>query len=63
MINAGDRLNDLREPPGNRLETLKGNLVGHHSIGVNEQWRIILKWKDNNAFEISITDYHRTKGE
>lgn len=58
MLNAADRLNDLREPPGNRLEALKGDFEGYHSIRVNDQWRIIFQWKDNNAYRVSIIDYH-----
>lgn len=58
MLNAAYRLNDLREPPGNRLELLKGDFRGYHSIRVNEQWRIIFRWEANNAFEVSLTDYH-----
>ncbi len=46
MINAAYRLNDLRQPPGNRLELLKGDLTGYHSIRVNDQWRIIFRWED-----------------
>ena len=58
MLNAAYRLNDLREPPGNRLELLKGDLAGYYSIRVNEQWRIVFRWDDNNAYEVSLTDYH-----
>lgn len=58
MLNAAYRLNDLREPPGNRLEALKGELAGFYSIRVNEQWRIVFRWEDNNAHEVSLTDYH-----
>lgn len=58
MLNAAYRLNDLREPPGNRLELLKGDFAGYHSIRVNEQWRIVFRWEDNNAHEVSLTDYH-----
>ena len=58
MLNAAYRLNDLREPPGNRLELLKGDLAGYYSIRVNEQWRIVFRWEDNNAHEVSLTDYH-----
>ncbi|MBI2836432.1 MAG: type II toxin-antitoxin system RelE/ParE family toxin [Chloroflexi bacterium] len=58
MLNAAHRLNDLREPPGNRLELLKGEYAGFRSIRVNEQWRIIFRWEDNNAHEVSLTDYH-----
>jgi len=58
MLNAADRITDLRETPGNRLEALKGDFEGYHSIRVNDQWRIIFQWKDNNAYRISIVDYH-----
>jgi len=58
MVNAAYRLNDLREPPGNRLELLKGALAGYHSIRVNDQWRIVFRWEDNNAHGVSLTDYH-----
>ena len=58
MLNAADRLNDLREPPGNRLEALKGDFEGYHSIRVNDQWRIIFHWRDSNAYSVTIVDYH-----
>ena len=58
IINAAHKLEDLREPPGNRLKMLKGNLDGYNSIRVNDQWRIIFQWEDNNATEVSLTDYH-----
>ena len=58
MLDAAYRLNDLREPPGNRLELLKGELAGYYSIRVNEQWRIVFRWENNNAHEVSLTDYH-----
>lgn len=58
MINNSIDLNDLKVPPANRLEKLKGNLKDYHSIRINKQWRIIFKWQQANAFEISITDYH-----
>jgi addiction module HigA family antidote len=61
ILNAAYRLEDLREPPGNRLEALKGDLAGYHSIRVNDQWRIIFRWEDNNASEVSLTDYHWAK--
>ena len=57
VINAAHRLDDLRSPPGNRLEALKGELEGFHSIRVNRQWRIIFRW-ENGAHEVSLTDYH-----
>jgi antitoxin HigA-1 len=58
ILNAAYRLEDLREPPGNRLKALKGDLVGFHSIRVNDQWRIIFRWENNNAYDVSLTDYH-----
>lgn len=58
MLNAAHDVLDLRSPPGNRLEMLGGNLKGFHSIRVNDQWRIIFRWKDGNAYEVSFTDYH-----
>jgi len=58
MLNVADRINDLREPPGKRLEALKGDFEGYHSIRANDQWRIIFQWKDNNAYRVSIVDYH-----
>lgn len=58
VLNAAHRLQDLREPPGNHLELLKGNLDGFHSIRINEQWRTIFQWIDNNAANVSIADYH-----
>ena len=59
IIDAADVIEDLRIPPGNRLEKLSGNLSGKYSIRINNQWRIIFKWKNNNAFEVEITDYHK----
>lgn len=57
LSNAKD-LQDLKIPPGNRLEKLKGNREGQHSIRINEQWRICFVWKDGNVYEVEITDYH-----
>ena len=57
-LNAAYHLNDLREPPGNRLELLKGDLAGHYSIRVNERWRIVFRWEDNGAHEVALVDYH-----
>jgi toxin HigB-1 len=59
LIDAADRIDDLRIPPGNRLEKLFGNLSGKYSIRINEQWRIIFSWKENNAYEVEIIDYHK----
>jgi proteic killer suppression protein len=58
MLDAATQLNDLRTPPGNRLETLKGDRKGQHSIRINDQWRICFKWRDGDAYDAKITDYH-----
>lgn len=58
MMNAAHELQDLRVPPGNRLEALKGELRGKHSIRINEQWRIVFRWKNGDAHEVAIDDYH-----
>ena len=57
LNNAGD-LNDLRVPPGNRLETLSGDRDGQHSIRVNYQWRICFVWSEGSAHQVEIVDYH-----
>jgi len=59
IIDAAESINDLRIPPGNRLEKLKGSRQGQHSIRINEQWRICFIWKNGDAYEVEITDYHR----
>lgn len=58
MLNAAHELRDLREPPGNRLKALKGDLAGFHSIRVNDQWRIVFRWTDSGPEDVSLTDYH-----
>ena len=58
VLNGAHDLLDLRSPPGNRLEALRGDLSGFYSIRVNNQWRIIFRWKDGNAYEVQLTDYH-----
>jgi proteic killer suppression protein len=58
LADAAEELADLRVPPGNRLEKLKGRRVAQHSIRVNDQWRICFRWKDGNAFDVAIVDYH-----
>jgi proteic killer suppression protein len=58
LVNNARRLADLLVPPGNRLEALKGNRIGQHSIRINDQWRICFVWKDNHAHEVEIVDYH-----
>jgi proteic killer suppression protein len=51
-------LEDLRAPPGNRLEALKGRLKGFHSIRINDQWRVVFRWEHGSAFEVTVVDYH-----
>ena len=51
-------LRDLRVPPGNRLEALRGNWQGYHSIRINDQWRVVFRWKEGNADEVQVVDYH-----
>ncbi|HUZ34373.1 MAG TPA: type II toxin-antitoxin system RelE/ParE family toxin [Xanthobacteraceae bacterium] len=58
LLNNAQRLDDLRVPPGNRLEALKGSRVGRHSIRINDQWRICFVWKDKHAYQVEIVDYH-----
>jgi proteic killer suppression protein len=58
MLNAAHDIRDLRVPPGNRLEALKGNWNGYHSIRVNDQYRIVFQWVEGNARDVLITDYH-----
>lgn len=58
VLNAAQSLEDLKSPPGNRLEALKGDLVGFHSIRINNQWRIAFKWHESNADDVQIIDYH-----
>jgi proteic killer suppression protein len=58
IIDAAEAINDLRITPGNRLEKLKGDREGQHSIRINDQWRICFYWKDSDAYDVEITDYH-----
>jgi toxin HigB-1 len=58
MLNAATSLDDLRSPPGNRLELLQGNLNSYYSIRVNVQYRIIFRWFDDNAYDVQFVDYH-----
>ena len=58
MIHAANRVIDLRVPPGNRLEALRGDLQGFYSIRVNEQWRIIFRWHQGGAYDVSVMEYH-----
>jgi proteic killer suppression protein len=58
QIDTSGSLNDLRTPPGNRLEALKGDRSGQHSIRINDQYRICFVWKDDGAHDVEIADYH-----
>jgi proteic killer suppression protein len=58
IIDAARDLEDLRTPPGNRLEALSGGRRGQHSIRINEQWRVCFVWQDGNANDVEIVDYH-----
>ena len=58
MLNNSLNVNDLRIPPSNRLEKLKGDLSGFYSIRINDQWRIVFKFTNGNASDVEITDYH-----
>lgn len=58
MLNSARTLQDLLQPPGNRLEVLRGGLRGLHSIRINDQWRIVFQWESGEAQEVRIVDYH-----
>ena len=58
MLDAATVLEDLRVPPGNRLERLKGDREGQHSIRINRQWRICFRWRSGDAYDVEIVDYH-----
>ncbi len=58
LINAAKKVDDLRVPPGNRLERLRGDLAGQWSIRINDQWRIVFRWAEGGADHVSIVDYH-----
>lgn len=59
MLHRSTTIEDLRVPPGNRLEALSGNRVGQHSIRINETWRICFEWRAGNAHGVEIVDYHK----
>jgi proteic killer suppression protein len=59
MLNGAHRLLDLRSPPGNRLEALRGEWRSFHSIRVNDQWRVIFRWVDGAAHDVRLLDYHK----
>jgi len=58
LLNRAKRLDDLRVPPGNRLEALRGSRSGQHSIRINDQWRICFRWSEGTAHDVEIVDYH-----
>ncbi len=58
MLNRSKTLDDLRNPPSNRLHELKKERAGQHSISINKQWRICFRWNDGNAYDVEIADYH-----
>jgi len=58
MIHNAVHIDDLRSPPGNRLERLSGNRRGQHSIRINDQWRICFRWQQGDAHDVEIVDYH-----
>ena len=58
-LNEADTLRDLRVPPGNRLEALKGDFAGCYSIRINDRWRVVFRWVDGHAHEVRVVDYHR----
>jgi proteic killer suppression protein len=58
ILDGAESIQDLRVPPGNRLEKLRGDRAGQYSIRINDQWRICFNWLDGHAYEVEITDYH-----
>jgi proteic killer suppression protein len=59
ILTAARNLSDLGEPPGNRLEALRGDRAGQHSIRINDQWRLCFVWQGTDAYDVEIVDYHR----
>lgn len=57
-LNGAASMRDLRSPPGNRFEALRGDMKGLHSIRVNDQWRLVFRWQGNDAYDVRLTDYH-----
>lgn len=58
ILDAAEKLEDLKVPPGNRLEKLSGNREGQYSIRINQQWRICFRWKNSDCYDVEIVDYH-----
>lgn len=59
FLHDAAELRDLRSPPGNKLEALRGDRKGSHSIRINDQWRVVFVWKGSDAYEVEVVDYHR----
>lgn len=58
VLDAAETLDDLRSPPGNRLEALQGDRAGQHSIRINDQWRVCFVWQDDGPHDVEVVDYH-----
>lgn len=58
ILDAAETLNDLRVPPGNRLEKLSGSRAGQYSIRINQQWRICFRWRNGDCYDVEVVDYH-----
>ncbi len=58
FLHRARQLDDLKVPPGNRLEALKGDRKGQHSVRINDQWRVCFRWKNGDAYDVEIVDYH-----
>ena len=58
MLHAAEALDDLKTPPGSRLEKLHGNREGQYSVRINDQWRVCFEWRASDAYEVEIVDYH-----
>ena len=58
ILDAAEMIEDLRNPPGNRMKKLSGRRRGQYSVRINDQWRICFRWRDGDAFDVEITDYH-----
>ncbi|HLO16090.1 MAG TPA: type II toxin-antitoxin system RelE/ParE family toxin [Anaerolineales bacterium] len=58
ILDAAEKLKDLKVPPGNRLEKLGGNSKGQHSIRINQQWRICFQWRNGDCYDVEVVDYH-----
>ena len=58
ILDAAEKMDDLKVPPGNRLEKLSGDREGQHSIRINQQWRICFRWKNGDCYDVAIADYH-----